>query len=561
MFVSFLLPFIDRGAGPIYHWIMLAQMASFDADEIAFVGDASYFVEDDVPFGEVLRVGGIVFTCPDKEHYRSFQKYSLGQTLREELYSDGLNDLQAFEVALTKVLPSWVSAINTAIQELVGLKNLEGILTWCNCPSLTEVARQIGNVAVIHNEVGPLRSPLYIDTIYFDFKGVNGRTTPSQWAMPDLDLENEEDFLTIEQIRGLLVTDPAFRISESSECHYDVGVALQVQDDSNIIAFSNSWNEISLLYDAMKNTSPANILVRSHPSARFVYNGGFGDIDRSGNSLEFLSKVDKVVSINSSILVEAALWGKPFEIKGDSPARCFTHLCMAESDSGPNATKLYNAFFLGYLVPATLLFDPDYYRWRLGGRTLAECQKRHRSEYLNISGVARQDRDGILGFELKAPQNSNSYIKTRAIWSGTLSLDRRLAALSDELNFSKNQELKWRTEAEANWRELETKDAELARWQSEAESNWVRLEECRAAAMSAEDTAEHWRTEAEANWRELETKDAELARWQSEVESVSIRYTEQLAETEKLRLIIESRLLIRLKRILHRLFSREIDER
>ena len=119
----------------------------------------------------------------------------------------------------------------------------------------------------------------------------------------------------------------------------------------------------------------------------------------------------------------------------------------------------------------------------------------------------------------------------------------------------------WRTEAEANWRELETKDAELARWQSEAESNWVRLEECRAAAMSAEDTAEHWRTKAEANWCELETKDAELARWQSEAESVSIRYTEQLAETEKLRLIIESRLLIRLKRILHRLFSREIDER
>ena len=45
MFVSFLLPYIDRGSGPLYHWVMLAQMAHFAPRDIAFIGDNSYFDE------------------------------------------------------------------------------------------------------------------------------------------------------------------------------------------------------------------------------------------------------------------------------------------------------------------------------------------------------------------------------------------------------------------------------------------------------------------------------------------------------------------------------------
>ena len=39
MFASFLLPFAERGAGPIHHWVMLAQMARFAPGDIVFIAD------------------------------------------------------------------------------------------------------------------------------------------------------------------------------------------------------------------------------------------------------------------------------------------------------------------------------------------------------------------------------------------------------------------------------------------------------------------------------------------------------------------------------------------
>ena len=39
MFVSFLMPHVDRGAGPLFHLIMLLQMSRFTPEDICFIGD------------------------------------------------------------------------------------------------------------------------------------------------------------------------------------------------------------------------------------------------------------------------------------------------------------------------------------------------------------------------------------------------------------------------------------------------------------------------------------------------------------------------------------------
>ena len=43
MFVSFLLPHIDRGHGPLFEWVMLLQASRFRPGELAFVADDRYF--------------------------------------------------------------------------------------------------------------------------------------------------------------------------------------------------------------------------------------------------------------------------------------------------------------------------------------------------------------------------------------------------------------------------------------------------------------------------------------------------------------------------------------
>ena len=53
--------------------------------------------------------------------------------------------------------------------------DIKAILSWCNCPSLQNIADKLG-IKVIYNEVGALRPPFYNYMAYFDFSGVNGNT-------------------------------------------------------------------------------------------------------------------------------------------------------------------------------------------------------------------------------------------------------------------------------------------------------------------------------------------------------------------------------------------------
>lgn len=500
MFVSFLMPHVDRGAGPLFHLIMLLQMSRFAPDEICFIGDDAYFAEEHVPFGEELALGTMRFTCVGQERFRAYRRAAVPFDTVAPLYADGRNHLDAFQALLTQPQPALTAALGAALDALaVAPDSIEAFLTWANCPSLSAFAVGLGK-PVIHNELGPFRGPTYQDTVYFDFQGVNGNTTPAT-AWRDADALAVQlggiQLLSAGELRSLLYRGAAPEAptdADAGKGRYPLGVALQVEDDSNTLAYGRGYDAIRLLYQALRNLPPERVLVRSHPGARLGYRGGLGENDTSPSSLAFLQRIDRLLTINSSVAAEAALWGVPYTVLGDTPfallsvplegprsegaAAATTDQGAAqpvppeaepakpeaepvqpeaepvEHDSAPDP-KL-NALMLGYLVPGALLFDPDYYRWRLAGASLGECIERHleilRRNALHVGEEAALP--ALAGRVASAPfGGADNPHRNPALWSATRSLSRSAAALENRVDELTAQLSAALAEREKNWEE------------------------------------------------------------------------------------------------------------
>jgi peptidoglycan hydrolase CwlO-like protein len=439
MFASFLMPHIDRGAGPLFHLIMLFQMSRFAPEEICFLGDDVYFDEQHVPFGEELLLGTSRFTCVSQERFRAYRKAALPFEAVAALYEDGRSHLDAFQSLLTADHPPLRDAILAGLAGMnVEPGTLEAFLTWSNCPALSALAATLG-VPVIHNELGPLRAPAYQDTVFFDFEGVNGNSTPAtRWRERDVLAAQLDgaDCLPTAQLRALLYQGsmPADDEAANPPVRYPLGVALQVEDDSNTVAYGRGYDATRLLYRALRDLAPEQVLVRSHPSARFAYRGGLGLADDSPSSLAFLRRIAHLVTINSSVAAEAALWGVPFTTFGDTPFAVLSSPMDTGAAPPPPSADVpditLNALLVAYLVPATLLFDPEYYRWRLGGATLRDCFERHLGVFKRQATRAQATalpalRDPVLGVPPAATPGMPH--RNSALWSATRSVTRDAA--------------------------------------------------------------------------------------------------------------------------------------
>lgn len=252
--------------------------------------------------------------------------------------------------------------------------DVEAVLTWCNCPSLSIAANEL-DIPVIHLELGPMREPAFRSTGYFDFRGVNGNTEAEYRYLNEgvglkcsIEMSDLYDYFSRNNRIG--------HVADNSS-PFCFGVPLQVDDDSNIIAFSGEFTNQSLVTHALTKAEKKPILVRQHPGGGFRPNTSkLISIDDSPNVFHFLTQCERVITINSSVGFEALLMGKEACVLGDSSFKFITNSCEEEE------RVRRTAFFLfGYLVPFHLLFDFNYIRFRLNAPSLSDIVSRHVSEY------------------------------------------------------------------------------------------------------------------------------------------------------------------------------------
>ena len=235
---------------------------------------------------------------------------------------------------------------------------IEAVITFLNVPSLSAVCQRLG-IPVIHQELGPLRGHIYRDTAYVDFQGVNGNSEAENrerkfrdWSLNGLKLND---------LLMFFLKDPSF-IKRLPGKTSEIGIVLQVEDDSNLVAFGNGMDNQSIILAARSQTATSSLLIRPHPGSLFTLREGRMPIDESPTSLEFVARCKKIMTINSSVALEALFLGVPVTIFGESS------LCHLAKES-PHSVSLVRrlAFYLfAYLVPRACQLSPRYLRFRLG---------------------------------------------------------------------------------------------------------------------------------------------------------------------------------------------------
>jgi hypothetical protein len=271
-------------------------------------------------------------------------------------------------------LEDWISTALRRRQAMLG-ESFDAVLIWNNCVALKAAVQGLG-LPLLHWELGPLRTPQFRPTAYLDRQSVNGGTESetrlrAAHERGELDLMPGLDRAALEEL--FRTTSPVEPTAE-----FELGAALQVDDDSNLIAYSNGHDNASLLAHALHRCSePSRLLVRNHPGRRIELPAGEFAVDRSAGSIPFIQRCESIVTINSGLGAEALLLGRRVESLGDSP---YAHIARLATGS-PEWLAALRFFLLNYLVPWSLLFDPGYIRWRLGNPPEPDLAARHLAAY------------------------------------------------------------------------------------------------------------------------------------------------------------------------------------
>ncbi|CAI1595461.1 Capsule polysaccharide biosynthesis protein [Serratia quinivorans] len=375
MLAVFLPPYSFRGVKAPYLWVFYRLLSTLKEKSLFITG--SDYLRDPLEWREQGRwefddptMRNLGYSLPSQDTFNQ-HKFSL---LDEELFNRLLNDyhhnpMAAFQAFLTQSIPELEAELRRVLLDKKKL-GIKAILSICNCPSLENVAQEL-SIPVIHFEVGPLRAPMYVGTGYIDFSGVNGNTeAQTRYLRVAQDCKVQLPMGELHRFFAQVL------LPQKGDAEFDIGLVMQVEDDSNIIAYSNGFNNLSLLSYAQTLCPSDNLLIRVHPGSRFQLQNVQSEIDHSPNSLEFLHRCRRVVTINSSVGLEGLLLGSEVQILGDS-SYSFINDVVDESE---RANRM--AFYLfAYLVPFDLIFDTDYLHFRLSEPAEIDIVRYHLNYY------------------------------------------------------------------------------------------------------------------------------------------------------------------------------------
>lgn len=384
MIAAFLLPFPLRGYRAPYLWVYYRLLSSL-GERMLFIANEDYTRDPQHWAAEnrwELLPGNarrLEYRVPTRAEMDAHEYHFLGEAVFATLLAEcGGNPIAAFR----RLLSERVACLDAAFADILAqsdARDIEAILTWCNCPSL-EAAAAAHGIPVVHLEIGPLRWPHYRPTAYFDFSGVNGNTEAARRYLAS-GMRANTDFDVAALRRFFHPTDAG----AAPPPPYRLGVALQVEDDSNLLAFGNGFDNQSMLAYAQLR-QPDGVLVRSHPGSLFALKPGWYAVDDSPDSTAFIRRCEKLLTINSSVGLEALLLDTPVEVLGD----CAHRFVVDAADTRERAARL--AFYLfAYLVPMALIFDAAYLRFRLGRPSEPAIIARHTASYGLDVGNPQQD--------------------------------------------------------------------------------------------------------------------------------------------------------------------------
>ena len=388
-YVTFLFPYPIRNREAPYLWMMYKQLEQNSAKNFCFIGSKDYFL------------GPQHFATRSERNFspkgweKSTEipyKYIIEKEIFNSLEERKITSNMTWKSLIEDVYAPLEEKLNNIFTEISGKQKINAIFTLCNCATLEKVAAQY-KIPVIHVELGALRKPAYINTAYFDFSGCNGHTECETRYNRFIQEKNIENLIMKrEDLLEFIIRNPKTKLLDSMKKYFRrknfaIGIPQQIEDDSNILAYSNNFTNFELLAHCSKYFNDNDILVRKHPHGKADYK--VKNIDKSISSKDFIHRCQKIATINSSVGLEALLYGKETWIYGDNPFSFIANHSYNFTMSNETNDIDYKLNFavLGYLVPFDLLFNTEYIDFRLSLPSESEIMKYHYNFYTKDKNV------------------------------------------------------------------------------------------------------------------------------------------------------------------------------
>jgi hypothetical protein len=286
------------------------------------------------------------------------------------------NSLRAFEEILSKNVPVLAEYYGDEIDAISGKSKISAVFSPINCPSLATVVEK-RNIPIIYFEMGPLRSPEYIDLAYFDFQGLNENSEFDKRydrflrKFPEFS-PSHEGFKLIRQ--RYLKGDQWSERLDNSSVKFDVGVPLQVEDDTNLLASGRGFNNQMLITYSRLKFPGKRMSYRAHPGSLFEIkikeNACISEENACISGTDFVFSCDSILTINSSLGFESLLWGKKTYILGNSP-----YSSIASLPDQVERERSLCFYLTNYLVPFESLFSREYMEFRLSNPSEPDIEK------------------------------------------------------------------------------------------------------------------------------------------------------------------------------------------
>lgn len=382
MFVSYFTPFAVRNDPVIYQWVLYKQLQQIGAADLAFLGNTAYL---DDPAQRLAAghpcvnpdwMSRAAYELPDAATLAGLRKFHIGGDILKPVLDQRLGPNLAWRQIMRVAYPPLVALLKTGLSVLRRLGEVEAVLAWVNCASMRAAADELG-IPVIHGELGPTRAPQFKPTAYIDFSGVNGNTEAgTRYARFAAEGAVLADRTPAELMRTLGWSGAFGRPTPTHE----TGLALQIPNDSNLVAYGNGFDNFELTQFARSRWKAAELLLRPHPGYPISPDPEI-ETDTSPDAADFIGRVQRVLTVNSSVAFEAMLHEKPVVMMGECPfsvGGCHPRSLMPRVDAKAWLQWL-NFICFGYLVPYDWAFDPAYLRFRLSRPSEMEIAERHLS--------------------------------------------------------------------------------------------------------------------------------------------------------------------------------------
>ncbi|MBE6394040.1 MAG: hypothetical protein E7044_08320 [Lentisphaerae bacterium] len=394
MIVSIMLPVnarYEKECGT-HLWFFYKQAVDFSSAGIrtVFIGwDKNFLFPDQLNESSwVLQKDNqekLEYSIPEKQFLEKADIIPVDEAIFKPLEEKFRSNNLVWTFLMTQPYEPYMDFLRRELHKLEQIEKIEAVVVCCNSPSVEEVGRELG-IPVIHTEIGPTRKKQYLQTAYWDLSGVNGKTEAAK-RFRACRSELKEDCLSKSELRALFMTKD-FLVSSSQLADapdFKTGVAGQVEDDSNMFAYSCGFNNLELLKYVNFHFGKDNVLFRRHPLGQTLFSA---NLDLSPGTVEFLKRIEQLVTINSSMALEACLWDKPVMVMGDSPFSLVSDDLVNGEIADDGHIEELNFLCLNYIIPYKYMFDPAYYSWRLTFPSEKEIRRRHLEFYCREQGFS-----------------------------------------------------------------------------------------------------------------------------------------------------------------------------